>query len=154
MSFQAKTVGDNTLLQSAGWKLQVALGFTRHQLGFLRHPSFISPWQETVVPGPLCSLWAAGWWGWARSLSSQGRAVGRGFLYTPVQPSWLCQGSVCWEAVPCACSRSADPQTEVRGPWRALEPDLSPAGMGSDSNSTKHSQLLSFTRWAHEVEHC
>lgn len=152
MSFQTETVGDN-MLQSAVWRLQVALGIIGHQLGFWRHPSFISLWQETVVPFPLGSPWAAGWWGWAHSLSSQDREVGRGSLYTPVQPFWPCQGSACWGDVPSACSRSADPQTEVRGPWRALEPDPSPAGAGSDSNSTKCQQLLQFSRSACAIGH-
>lgn len=100
--------------------------------------SFICLLQETdVVLCPLGSLSAAGWWGWAHSLSSQDRGVERGSPYTPVQPFWLCQGSACWGDVPSVCRHSADPQTEVREPGRALEPDPSPAGTGTAFNSTK-----------------
>lgn len=82
--------------------------------------------QLTVVPCPLCRLWAAGWWEWVHSLFSQDREAGRGCLCTPRRPSWLCPGSVCWGCVPSVCSLLTESQTVERGPWRALGPDPFP----------------------------
>jgi len=125
------------------------MSWNRNVLGFCWHWSFwtVSRWRNgsvsishsvqtrrliirlswiTLVPAPLCSLWAAGWAVSVHSLFSQDREAGRGCLCTPRRPSSLCPGSVCWEGVPSACSLLTDSQTAERGPWRALAPDLFP----------------------------
>lgn len=94
--------------------------------------------QLNVVPSPLCSLWAAGWWVSVHSPFSQGREVGRGCLCTLGQPSSLCPGSVCWGCVPSVCSVSTVSQTVERGPWRALGPDPFPEGKKQTQTKQLH----------------
>lgn len=133
--------------QNGMWQYgPVCKSLTVHQL------CVISVWQETDVNCPLDSLWAAGWWGWAHSLSSQDRGAGRGCLYTPGRPFWLCQDFAYWGVVPSVCSCSSHIQTEEREPWRALEPGPSPAGDRKWIRFKRALMLLRFTRSAWEPE--
>lgn len=91
--------------------------------------------QPTAVLSLLCSLWAAGWSESIRFPFSQDKEVGRGFLCTPGQPSWLCPGFLCWGCVPSSCSSLTDSQTVERELWKALGSDPFP------EKREKHNQI-------------
>lgn len=83
----------------------------------------------SVLPAPVCNLWAAGWWERVHSVFWQDKGVGKGCLCTPGRPSLPGPGSVCWGCVPSSCSRSRGSRTSVQGPWRASGPGPFPEQM-------------------------